>query len=42
LGAIFGGLPVDHAGVASALAYGGAATLLAALTTFLIGPKPAE
>jgi len=33
---------VDHAGVASAFAYGGAATLLAALVAFLVGPKQAE
>ncbi len=38
-GAIFGGLLVDNAGVASAFAYSGAATLLAALTVFLLGPK---
>ncbi|RRH89406.1 MFS transporter [Mesorhizobium tamadayense] len=42
LGAVFGGLLVDHAGVASAFAYGSAATLLAALVTFAIGPKQAE
>lgn len=41
LGAIFGGLLVDHAGVASAFAYGGVATLLAALVAFLMGPKQA-
>ncbi|WP_421916206.1 MFS transporter [Mesorhizobium sp.] len=39
LGAVFGGLLVDHAGVASAFAYCGAATLLAALTVFALGPK---
>lgn len=39
LGAVFGGLLVDHAGVASAFAYCGAATLLAALVAFLLGPK---
>ncbi len=39
LGAVFGGLLVDHAGVASAFAYCGAATLLAALTVFVLGPK---
>lgn len=39
LGAVFGGLLVDHAGVASAFAYCGIATLLAALATFLMGPK---
>jgi DHA1 family purine ribonucleoside efflux pump-like MFS transporter len=39
LGAVFGGLLVDHAGVASAFAYCGAATLLAALTVFFLGPK---
>ena len=42
LGAIVGGLLVDHAGVASAFAYGGAATLLAALVAFARGPKQAE
>ncbi|TPI17161.1 MFS transporter [Mesorhizobium sp. B4-1-3] len=41
LGAIVGGLLVDHAGVASAFAYGGVATLLAALVAFLMGPKQA-
>lgn len=41
LGAIVGGLLVDHAGVASAFAYGGVATLLAALVTFAMGPKQA-
>ena len=39
LGAVFGGLLVDHAGVASAFAYCGAATLLAALVAFFLGPK---
>lgn len=39
MGAVFGGLLVDHAGVASAFAYCGAATLLAALTVFFLGPK---
>jgi predicted MFS family arabinose efflux permease len=39
LGAVFGGLLVDHAGVASAFAYCAAATLLAALVAFLLGPK---
>ncbi|CEJ10493.1 Purine ribonucleoside efflux pump NepI [bacterium YEK0313] len=38
-GAVVGGLLVDHAGVASAFGYAGAATLLAALTAFLLGPK---
>ncbi|MCZ8547027.1 MFS transporter [Mesorhizobium qingshengii] len=42
LGAVFGGLLVDHAGVASAFAYCGAATLLAAIVVFLRGPKQAE
>ncbi|RJT40232.1 MFS transporter [Mesorhizobium waimense] len=42
LGAVFGGLLVDHAGVASAFAYCGTATLLAALVTFLLGPKRAS
>ncbi|RAZ92200.1 MFS transporter [Mesorhizobium hawassense] len=42
LGAIVGGLLVDHAGVASAFAYGAVATLLAALVTFAMGPKRAE
>ncbi|MEO5759291.1 MAG: MFS transporter, partial [Mesorhizobium sp.] len=39
LGAVFGGLLVDHAGVASAFAYCSAATLLAAVVVFLLGPK---
>lgn len=38
-GAIVGGVLVDNAGVASAFGYAGVATLLAALTAFLIGPK---
>ncbi|CAN7624328.1 MFS transporter [Mesorhizobium sp. LjNodule214] len=42
LGAVFGGLLVDHAGVASAFAYCGTATLLAALVAFLLGPKRAS
>ncbi|RWF15462.1 MAG: MFS transporter [Mesorhizobium sp.] len=42
LGAVFGGLLVDHAGVASAFAYSAAATLLAALVTFAVGPRQAE
>ncbi|TGQ53290.1 MFS transporter [Mesorhizobium sp. M1C.F.Ca.ET.193.01.1.1] len=42
LGAVFGGLLVDHAGVASAFAYGALATLLAALVTFAIGPRQAQ
>ncbi|RUV68166.1 MAG: MFS transporter [Mesorhizobium sp.] len=42
LGAIFGGLLVDHAGVASAFAYCGIATLLAALAAFWLGPKRAS
>lgn len=42
LGAVFGGLLVDHAGVASAFAYCGVATLLAAVVVFLLGPKRAE
>ncbi|PAQ09023.1 MFS transporter [Mesorhizobium temperatum] len=42
LGAVFGGLLVDNAGVASAFAYCGIATLLAALAAFLLGPKAAE
>ncbi|SFP66505.1 Major Facilitator Superfamily protein [Mesorhizobium sp. NFR06] len=41
LGAIVGGLLVDHAGVATAFAYGGVATLLAALVAFLRGPEQA-
>ena len=41
LGAIVGGLLVDHAGVATAFAYSGVATLLAALVAFLMGPKQA-
>ncbi|MFA6156468.1 MFS transporter [Mesorhizobium sp.] len=39
LGAVSGGLLVDHAGVASAFAYCGSATLLAAVVVFLLGPK---
>ncbi|UCI08936.1 MFS transporter [Mesorhizobium sp. B1-1-8] len=42
LGAIFGGLLVDHAGVASAFAYSAAATLLAALVAFLMGPRQTD
>ncbi|MEZ2332434.1 MFS transporter [Mesorhizobium sp. RCC_202] len=42
LGAVFGGLLVDHAGVASAFAYSAIATLLAAIVAFSIGPKRAE
>jgi len=42
LGAVFGGLLVDHAGVASAFAYCGIATLLAALVALLMGPKRAD
>jgi predicted MFS family arabinose efflux permease len=42
LGAVFGGLLVDNAGVASAFAYCGIATLLAALAAFLLGPKHAD
>jgi predicted MFS family arabinose efflux permease len=42
LGAVFGGLLVDNAGVASAFAYCGAATLLAAIVVFLCGPKRVE
>ncbi|TWI25290.1 MFS transporter [Mesorhizobium tianshanense] len=42
LGAVFGGLLVDNAGVASAFAYCGIATLLAALAAFLLGPKAAD
>lgn len=42
LGAVFGGLLVDNAGVASAFAYCGAATLLAAILVFARGPKSAE
>lgn len=42
LGAVFGGLLVDHTGVASAFAHCGAATLLAASVVFLRGPKQAE
>ncbi len=41
LGAVFGGLLVDNAGVASAFAYCGIATLLAALAAFLLGPRRA-
>jgi DHA1 family purine ribonucleoside efflux pump-like MFS transporter len=42
LGAVFGGLLVDHAGVASAFAYCGIATLLAASAAFFLGPKSSE
>ncbi|TIW30886.1 MAG: MFS transporter, partial [Mesorhizobium sp.] len=42
LGAVFGGLLVDHAGVASAFAYCGIATLLAALVAVLMGPRRAD
>ncbi|TIM83709.1 MFS transporter [Mesorhizobium sp.] len=42
LGAVFGGLLVDNAGVASAFAYCGIATLLAALAAFRLGPKAAD
>lgn len=42
LGAVFGGLLVDNAGVASAFAYCGIATLLAALAAFLLGPKAVD
>jgi DHA1 family purine ribonucleoside efflux pump-like MFS transporter len=42
LGAVFGGLLVDHAGVASAFAYSAVATLLAALVAFLMGPQQAQ
>lgn len=38
-GAIFGGLLMDNAGVASALAYSAVASFLGALTAFLLGPK---
>ncbi|PAP93577.1 MFS transporter [Mesorhizobium wenxiniae] len=41
LGAVFGGLLVDNAGVASAFAYCGIATLLAALAALLLGPRSA-
>ncbi|UVK35623.1 MFS transporter (plasmid) [Mesorhizobium sp. AR10] len=40
-GAIFGGLLVDASGVTSVFAYTAIATLLAALTVFLFGPKRA-
>ncbi|MGX7877062.1 MFS transporter [Mesorhizobium sp. ORM6] len=40
-GAIFGGLLVNNAGVASVFAYSAVATFLAALTVFLFGPKGA-
>lgn len=39
MGAVFGGLLVDNSGVASAFAYSGIATLLAALAVFCLGPK---
>ncbi|RWC99652.1 MAG: MFS transporter [Mesorhizobium sp.] len=38
-GAVFGGLLVDNAGVASVFAYSAVASFLAALTVFLLGPK---
>ncbi|HEV2507213.1 MAG TPA: MFS transporter [Mesorhizobium sp.] len=38
-GAVIGGLLVDNAGVATAFGYAGIATLLAALTAFVLGPK---
>ncbi|MBM2715722.1 MFS transporter [Mesorhizobium caraganae] len=38
-GAIFGGLLVDNAGVASVFAYSAVATFLAVLTVFVLGPK---
>jgi predicted MFS family arabinose efflux permease len=38
-GAIFGGLLVDNAGVASAFAYCGMATLLAAIAVFVLGKE---
>ena len=41
-GAVVGGLLVDNIGVASAFAYAGIATLLAAVTAFLLGPKTAK
>ncbi|UVC15439.1 MFS transporter [Mesorhizobium onobrychidis] len=40
-GAIFGGLLVDHADLTSVFVYTAIATLLAALTVFLFGPKRA-
>ncbi len=42
LGAVFGGLLVDNAGVASAFAYSGAATLLAAIAVVCFGGKHAS
>jgi DHA1 family purine ribonucleoside efflux pump-like MFS transporter len=42
LGAVFGGLLVDNAGVASAFAYSGAATLLAAIAVACFGRKHAS
>ena len=38
-GAVFGGLLVDNAGVASAFAYCGAATLAAALMVLVMAPR---
>lgn len=38
-GAIFGGLLVDNAGVASVFAYSAVATFPAVLTVFVLGPK---
>lgn len=42
LGAVFGGLLVDNSGVASAFAYSGAATLLAAIAVACFGRKHAS
>lgn len=42
LGAVFGGLLVDNSGVASAFAYSGAATLLAAMAVACFGRKHAS
>lgn len=39
LGAVSGGLLVDNTGVASAFAYSGVASFLAALAVFFLGPK---
>ena len=42
LGALFGGVLADNAGVSSAFLLGGALTLLAAITIFLSRPQPAQ
>lgn len=42
LGALFGGILADNAGVSSAFLLGGALTLLAGITIFLSRPQPVE